>query len=143
MLNASPNPQTPQQQQPGNRMGTIMSGGIAGVASKAAGHSIKLVNDQDDYSLWEFYYDMSKEANAALAAAQNGGSRMGNTGATNPSGSTFGPSNTFGPSSTFGSSNSAGPSKGFSLSNDNSTADPGTTPTRRLPSQDAQPTPNQ
>jgi len=42
-------------------MGVISSGGIAGVASKAKGHSIKLVNDQDDYSLWEFWYDPTKD----------------------------------------------------------------------------------
>ncbi len=39
----------------------VMSGGFAGVASKAKGHSIKVVNDQVDYSLWEFYYDPNKE----------------------------------------------------------------------------------
>jgi hypothetical protein len=115
MLNSPSNPQTPQRQQPAGRMGTIMSGGIAGVASKASGHSIKLVNDQDNYSLWEFYYDMAKEANAALSAAQ-GASRIGNTMVngtpTNPSANTFGSSN------------------GFSLSNSNSNsmAAPGSPP---------------
>ena len=42
-------------------LGRIRAGGIAGVASKAEGHSIKRVNDQTDYSLWEFYYDPSKD----------------------------------------------------------------------------------
>jgi hypothetical protein len=99
MLNSPQNPQTPQRQQPSSRtMGTINSGGIAGVASKASGHSIKLVNEQDNYSLWEFYYDMTKDANTALAAAQ---SRGGAT-STNPSANGFGQSN------------------GFSLSNNNS-----------------------
>ena len=42
-------------------MGVIQSGGIAGVASLAKGSSIKLVNDQSDYSLWEFYYDPTKD----------------------------------------------------------------------------------
>jgi hypothetical protein len=44
-----------------SQMGVVQSGGIAGVASKAGGHSIKLINDQDDYSKWEFFYDPSKE----------------------------------------------------------------------------------
>jgi hypothetical protein len=101
MLNAPPNPQTPQQQQGARQSGTIMSGGIAGVASKASGHSIKLVNDQDNYSLWEFYFDMTKEANAALAAATGGAQGTGNgmmngNRPSNPSGnSTFGSSNGF------------------------------------------------
>jgi type II secretory pathway pseudopilin PulG len=139
MLNATPNPQTPQGQRPqsSNRMGSIMSGGIAGVASKASGHSIKLVNDQDNYSLWEFYYDMTKEANAAMAAAQNAGSRMGNNGVTNQ------PSNTFGPSSTFGPSNNSNSASGFSLSNDNSNSGPGATPARGMQPQNPQPFPNQ
>jgi len=135
MLNASPNPKAPNGQQPTtNRMGTIMSGGIAGVASKASGHSIKLVNDQDNYSLWEFYFDMRKEANAAFAAAQNLGSQMGPNGTTNsanPSSNTFGSSNK-------GFSLSNNSSSGFSLSNNNSGSTPNNTP-----AQNPQPFPNQ
>jgi hypothetical protein len=131
MLNASPNPQAPQrQQQSSNRMGTIASGGIAGVASKASGHSIKLVNDQDNYSLWEFYYDMTKEANAAMAAAQNGGSHIGNNGAVNPS------------TNTFGLSNTSNPSTGFSLSN-NATGGSNSPPTPPPTVQNPQAYPNQ
>ncbi|HEY3938255.1 MAG TPA: hypothetical protein VGL97_12545 [Bryobacteraceae bacterium] len=69
--------------------GTITSGGgIAGVASIAKGHSIKLVNDQDDFSLWEFYYDLSKEANAAAnnALRQNGNPAAANPNSTNQTG---------------------------------------------------------
>ena len=132
MLNASPNPQAAQGQRPTNRtgtMGTIMSGGIAGVASKASGHTIKLINDQDNYSLWEFYFDLRKEANAALAAAQNTGSRMGPNGTANPS------TNTFGSSKGFSLSNNS--SNGFSLSNNNSN---GSNPTsNNTPSQSPQP----
>jgi len=130
MLNSPQNPQTPQQQQrpSSSTMGAINSGGIAGVASKASGHSIKLVNDQDNYMLWEFYYDMTKEANAALAAAQGQPSRMGNgtmtgNGASNPSAN-----------SSFGSSN------GFSLSNGNSNSMSGPSPP---PAMGPQPVPNQ
>ncbi len=36
--------------------GITLSGGLAGVASKAQGRSIRIINDQTDYSLWEFYY---------------------------------------------------------------------------------------
>lgn len=50
--------------------GVISGPGLAGVASKAGGHSIKKINDQDDYSLWEFYYDPSKDAGRQLAGAQ-------------------------------------------------------------------------
>lgn len=123
MLNASPNPQAPQGQRPTNRpgtMGTIMSGGIAGVASKASGHTIKLINDQDNYSLWEFYFDLRKEANAAFAAAQNTGSRMGPNGTANPS------TNTFGSSKGFSLSNNS--SSGFGFSNNNSGSTPNNTP---------------
>ena len=129
MLNSPQNPQTPQQQRPSSStMGAINSGGIAGVASKASGHSIKLVNDQDNYTLWEFYYDMTKEANAALAAAQGPPSRIGNNmmngnGAANPSAN-----------SAFGSSN------GFSLSNGNSNTMGNPNP---APATGPQPVPNQ
>jgi hypothetical protein len=134
MLNSPQNPQTPQGQRPssstmGSTMGTINSGGIAGVASKASGHSIKLVNDQDNYSLWEFYFDMTKEANAALAAAQNRG------GATPANPSTNG----------FGQSNSPSQSSGFSLSNSNSNsmAGPGPPPAMGPPITNPQVPPNQ
>lgn len=110
-----------------------MSGGIAGVASKASGHSIKLVNDQDNYSLWEFYFDMRKEANAAFAAAQNRGSQMGPNGTTNPANPS---TNTFGSSRGFSLSNNS--SSGFSLSNNNSGSTPNNTP-----AQNPQPFPNQ
>jgi len=134
MLNSPQNPQTPQGQRPssstmGSTMGTINSGGIAGVASRASGHSIKLVNDQDNYSLWEFYFDMTKEANAALAAAQN---RGGATPA-NPSTNGFGQSNTVGQPSGFNLSNS----------NSNSTAGPGPPPAMGPPIADPQAPPNQ
>ncbi len=41
--------------------GPLMGGGIAGVASRGSGHSIKNINDQFQYSLWEFYYDPSTD----------------------------------------------------------------------------------
>ena len=127
MLNRGPNPvamQTPQQQS-SNRSGTIMNGGIAGVASKAHGHSIKLVNDQDDFSLWEFYYDMAKEANANMAAALAGRGQNGNVANSNGMmNSPSGMSNTNSPTSNSG---------GFSLSlgnNNSSSSTTQTTPNR-------------
>ncbi|MBV9307048.1 MAG: hypothetical protein JOZ45_12950 [Acidobacteriaceae bacterium] len=42
-------------------IGPSMSGGIAGVASRAEGRTLKTVHDQTDYSLWEFYYDPLKD----------------------------------------------------------------------------------
>lgn len=112
------------QGQPG--LGQISGGGIAGVASKAHGHSIKTVNDQTDYSLWEFYYDPTKDLTRntpGLPGAQ-GNEQVGagtngiNTGASpNANGqSAFGQSsfgqnssgqNSFGQNS--GNSNSPGP----------------------------------
>lgn len=63
-------------------MGAIAGGGIAGVASKAGGKTIKVVNDQTDYSLWEFYYDPSKDlARGAGANAMAPGGALGQTGA--------------------------------------------------------------
>ncbi len=67
--------------------GVIQSGGLGGVASKAERHSIKLINDQQQYSLWEFYYDPNKDPlrNGAGALNQIGGgngasAQFGNTG---------------------------------------------------------------
>lgn len=62
-----------------------MSGGLAGVASKARGESIKVVNDQVDYSLWEFYYDPTKDMKQALP----GGTGLG--GPAGPTKNSFGP----------------------------------------------------
>jgi hypothetical protein len=56
-----------------SRMGVITSGGIAGVASKAEGRSIKTVNDQTEYSLWEFYYDPTKDAMRGITSALQAG----------------------------------------------------------------------
>ncbi len=75
-----------------SRLGMMQGGGglgIAGVASKAKGHSIKIVNDQEDYSLWEFYYDPTKDRMQAAAGAlpQN------NNGPPGRSGSSLNPGN--------------------------------------------------
>jgi len=64
-----------QAQSPRSQNGTssgfgVMQGGggMAGVASRAVGHSIKTIDDQDDYSLWEFYYDPTKDLQPGLPA---------------------------------------------------------------------------
>jgi hypothetical protein len=49
---------------------------LAGIASRATGHTIKRVNDQSDYSLWEFYYDPSKDTSMGTPVA-GGGQRCG------------------------------------------------------------------
>lgn len=83
------------------------TGGLAGVASKAHGRSIKVVNDQTDYSLWEFYYDPTKDAtqNAAAAQAGNGATASANAGLSTSGTSTFSQPSGFGQSS-FGQSSS-------------------------------------
>jgi membrane peptidoglycan carboxypeptidase len=65
-------------------------GGLAGVASKAQGQTIKVVNDQLDYALWEFYYDPSKDVKqvtpggTGLGGAQGAGANTFNRAVTNP-----------------------------------------------------------
>jgi hypothetical protein len=102
-LARNPNPQTPQGTT--SNTGQVMGGGVAGVASKAEGHSVKVVNDQTDYSLWEFYYDPSKDQTPGAAG---GVQATAGQATQNPSG--FGQSGTnqsgFG-SSSFGQSTSA------------------------------------
>jgi hypothetical protein len=81
-----------------NNNNTNMGGGIAGVASKSIGHTIKIINDQTNRSLWEFVYDMQKEltANAPGLANANG---TGSNGASN------GPQGAQGNTSSFNSPN--------------------------------------
>jgi hypothetical protein len=78
----------------GAQNGQLQSGGgIAGVASKAPGHTIKVFKDQTDRSLWEFVYDMQQEAMAnapglgnANSATPNGGINSSQPTQTIPSG---------------------------------------------------------
>ncbi len=102
----------------GSQLGVLNSGGIAGVASKAGGHTIKTVNDQSDYSLWEFYYDPSKDAvpggiQAGAFAPQNGAAGTPNGAAGQSSGG-------FGQGSSFGQGSTAGQSSGFGQSGQSS-----------------------
>ncbi|MGH9583589.1 MAG: hypothetical protein ACRD4O_11695, partial [Bryobacteraceae bacterium] len=102
-------------QQAGSTMGAVHGGGIAGVASKAGGHSIKVINDQTDYSLWEFVYDPTKDRTGmqpAMGGAQaggqpqNGGASAAPSQAAQPSGNTpFG-------NTPFGSESAASPGNG-------------------------------
>jgi hypothetical protein len=87
--------------QPGS-MGTTMGGGIAGVASKSAGHTIKTVKEQTDRSLWEFVYDMQKEAAANAPGLAGNGANGANPNGTQPAQPT-----SFG-SSSFNQNNNAG-----------------------------------
>jgi hypothetical protein len=53
--------------------GTVVGGGIAGVASKQEQDGIKLYNERSAYNEWEFVYDMSKDtARTGGAAAMTG-----------------------------------------------------------------------
>jgi hypothetical protein len=52
--------------------GPVFGGGIAGVASMAPGHSIKVWRNQTDYSLWEFAYDPAEDLLLGLVQLQNG-----------------------------------------------------------------------
>jgi hypothetical protein len=56
--------------------GQLHSGGLAGVASRAEGKTIKTVNDQTNYSLWEFWYDPTKDT----SMGQNSNLQNGNGG---------------------------------------------------------------
>jgi hypothetical protein len=62
----------------GGSLGRLTGGGsLAGVASIAKGRSILRVEEQSDYSLWEFHYDPSKDTSLSgganpAGALQNG-----------------------------------------------------------------------
>lgn len=94
-----------------SQMGMINNGaGIAGVASKAKGSSIKEMDGQTDYSKWEFVYNPQKDAAASLQGAA-GRMSTGNVGSTsglsNATGGFSSQSSSFGNnSSSFGSSSS-------------------------------------
>ncbi len=70
------NPATQPQASSGSSSFTVTSGGLAGVASKAQGHTIKVVNDQLDYSLWEFYYDPNKDTKQVMGIGTNPNARV-------------------------------------------------------------------
>lgn len=99
----------------GTPTGQIAGGGIAGVASIAKGTSIKTVNDQTNYSLWEFYYDPSKDATRNMPGT-------GQPGAQQPGAVTPGANPAAGTQSGFGSSS------GFSQSTIQSTAPASSSP---------------
>lgn len=117
---------TPGTGTTGSVMGRISSGGIAGVASQAAGHSIKTVNDQTDYSLWEFYYDPMKDANRRLANMMGAaGAAPQNTGQSGGFGQS--PQNGFG-TGAFGAGNSSSPGNSFGTNGGPSNAPPAAAP---------------
>ncbi len=85
----------------------IVMGGVAGVASKAQGPSIKVINDQTDYSLWEFYYNPQNDTLGGAPGAMGGNALQPGATPQNGSTSTFGQpaGNSFG----FGSSSTNAP----------------------------------
>ena len=88
-LASNPNPQTPQHNSPTATSGRMAGGGIAGVASNAKGESIKSINDQTDYSMWEFYYDPSKDLAPGMNGAMQAGARQNGQNPTTQNGSSF------------------------------------------------------
>jgi hypothetical protein len=87
----------------------VLGGGIAGVASKSPGHTIKVINDQKDRALWEFVYDMQKEAMAnAPGLGGNGPGGNGSGGNANSGNSTTAPQQGFSMPSSFVSPNQNG-----------------------------------
>ena len=66
--------------------GTVV-GGFAGVASTYKGHGIIQYNEQDEYTKWEFYYDLGAEQ---AAAVQNQQRMMQGPQSQQTPGSTFG-----------------------------------------------------
>jgi hypothetical protein len=54
-----------------NGIGGTVVGGLAGVASTFKGRAIKTYNDQDEYSKWEFFYDLGAEQAAAVQNQMN------------------------------------------------------------------------
>ncbi len=139
--NPRPNVLAPQGQAggPGTGLGTITSGGIAGVASKASGHSIKTVNEQTDYLLWEFYYDPAKDASrgianavGALGAGQQGNGQQPGLGQNQQQQNGVGANSSFGPTSSFEPINSFGPNTALGAGSgspaNGSNGSPGPTP---------------
>jgi hypothetical protein len=139
-LLSNTNPRTTAQQPATTATSNrTIGGGVAGVASKAAGHSIKLVNDQSNYSMWEFYYDMAKEMNSAMPGGmQQGVVRQGTvTGSQSSAQSSqwFNQSsqNTTNPSASTGTAITASPTTGSPATN--SAANPFATNPSANPSQ--------
>jgi hypothetical protein len=110
-----------------NGTNTTLGGMFAGVASIAQGRGIKIINDQQDYSKWEFYFDPQRD-NARGSAG--GANQQNPNGTPNPvnQGNTSGNPN---PSNTFGNITSA-----FNSNGSNSTApNAATTPASPPPQQ--------
>jgi hypothetical protein len=104
------------------QLGQLNSGGLAGVASKAKGRTIKKFADQKDFSLWEFFYDPNQDTSMSASGssgpaggavnATGNGTGNNSTGFGQNTGSGFGQSNSTGfgqnNSTGFGQSNSSG-----------------------------------
>jgi hypothetical protein len=77
-----------------NSSGTQIGGGIVGVASKVDAQGIKIVNDQTNYKLWEFVYDLSKDplrsGNSGTGAFTSSSSASSSTNLSGATGSNIG-----------------------------------------------------
>lgn len=104
---------------------TTASGGIAGVATKYKGRSIKVVEKQKRYQLWEFVYDIKKDKTILGGAAQQQGMQNGQMPGQNGAGPGFGSFGSNGNSnnsngSSFGGSSSSFGNNGSSFGNNGS-----------------------
>lgn len=116
----------PRQQQAGTSSfgnSATTSGGIAGVATKYKGTSIKVINERQKYQEWEFVYDIKKDKSImGNAAGQIPGQNSQNT--NGPGFSSFGGSSSGGTGSSTNGFGSSG-SSGFGSSGNTPTPTPG------------------
>jgi hypothetical protein len=72
---------------PATSPGTVMSGGIAGVASKYEADGIMVIADRTAINEWEFIYDQTKDLPTANPLGGGPGRPVnGNQNGTNPAG---------------------------------------------------------
>ncbi len=85
--------------------------GIAGVASKFNGESIKRYNDQTNYKKWEFIFDLNKFRQQQMGLQSNttpAANTLGGPGSQNGPGGQIGGSNQIGPGNQMGPGNQIG-----------------------------------
>lgn len=121
----------------GSTLGQMSGGGaLAGVASKAKGRAIKVVNEQDDYSLWEFYYNPATDPTGRLTLGGAAPSAPLQTGAPGMSA----PVNNNGSGTGNATPGNAAPSDATGSTPDNSSTDNGAAPSAGAGTNTAVPT---
>ena len=143
MLNGPNGANVQGQPAAGAANGLLAGGGIAGVASKAEGRGIKMVNDQSRYSLWEFYYDPSQDqkGNAlGTGAAPAGANTQGSSPRQNAFGANAAGQNSFGTNANGGPGGNT-PVQPEAQTPDGAQAAPGNSEANPEPQSAAQPEP--